>query len=167
MPAIATKSLESGTLKRKMGHQIFCWVEPRQLRTPGRCANNHRHDLTSKGAEALPEYLQRRKQLKILDLFGAINYNLGYDYKQRQQGWREKIRFWHHPRLKYGGLSSSRPLDFLLLCVAGVSQLLFNLVIIKSYVRSTDFRWISTTHSRNPCGMARNSHVLDAFAFYL
>ena len=36
--------------------------------------------------EALQEYVQRRKQLKILDLFGAINYDLSYDYKQRQQG---------------------------------------------------------------------------------
>ncbi len=37
--------------------------------------------------EALREYVQRRKQLKVLELFGAIDYDPGYDYKQqRRQG---------------------------------------------------------------------------------
>lgn len=37
--------------------------------------------------EALWEYVQRRKQLKILELFGKIEYDQDYDYKQqRQQG---------------------------------------------------------------------------------
>ncbi|MUL38330.1 type II toxin-antitoxin system VapB family antitoxin [Gloeocapsopsis dulcis] len=37
--------------------------------------------------EALREYVQRRKQLKILELFGEIEYDQDYDYKQqRQQG---------------------------------------------------------------------------------
>ena len=34
---------------------------------------------------ALCEYIQRRKQLKVLDLFGTINYDKGYDYKQQRQ----------------------------------------------------------------------------------
>jgi Uma2 family endonuclease len=37
--------------------------------------------------EALQEYIQRRKQLKILDLFGQIDYDPDYDYKeQRRRG---------------------------------------------------------------------------------
>lgn len=37
--------------------------------------------------EALREYVQRRKQLKVLELFGAIDYDPVYDYKQqRRQG---------------------------------------------------------------------------------
>ncbi|OUL24808.1 DUF2191 domain-containing protein [Nostoc sp. T09] len=35
---------------------------------------------------ALREYIQRRKRLKVLDLFGTIDYDEDYDYKhQRQQ----------------------------------------------------------------------------------
>jgi hypothetical protein len=35
---------------------------------------------------ALREYIQRRKRLKVLDLFGTIDYDPDYDYKhQRQQ----------------------------------------------------------------------------------
>ncbi|MGK7928458.1 MAG: type II toxin-antitoxin system VapB family antitoxin [Spirulina sp.] len=34
---------------------------------------------------ALREYIQRRKQLKILDLFGTIEYDEHYDYKQQRQ----------------------------------------------------------------------------------
>lgn len=33
---------------------------------------------------ALFEYIQRRKQLKILDLFGTIDYDENYDYKQQR-----------------------------------------------------------------------------------
>lgn len=37
--------------------------------------------------EALKEYIQRRKQLKILNLFGQIDYDPDYDYKeQRRRG---------------------------------------------------------------------------------
>lgn len=37
--------------------------------------------------DALKEYIQRRKQLKILDLFGQIDYDPDYDYKeQRRRG---------------------------------------------------------------------------------
>ncbi|MEQ8969565.1 MAG: type II toxin-antitoxin system VapB family antitoxin [Coleofasciculus sp. C1-SOL-03] len=34
---------------------------------------------------ALREYIQRRKQLKVLDLFGTIDYEEDYDYKQQRQ----------------------------------------------------------------------------------
>jgi Arc/MetJ family transcription regulator len=37
--------------------------------------------------EALKEYIQRRKQIKILDLFGQIDYDPAYDHKeQRKRG---------------------------------------------------------------------------------
>lgn len=35
--------------------------------------------------EALREYVQRRKQLKILELFGTIEYDHEYDNKQQRQ----------------------------------------------------------------------------------
>ena len=35
--------------------------------------------------EALKEYIQRRKQLKILDLFGQIDYDPSYDYKEQRR----------------------------------------------------------------------------------
>lgn len=35
--------------------------------------------------EALREYVQRRKQLKILELFGTIEYDDDYDYKRQRQ----------------------------------------------------------------------------------
>ncbi|MBF2015090.1 MAG: type II toxin-antitoxin system VapB family antitoxin [Rivularia sp. T60_A2020_040] len=34
---------------------------------------------------ALREYIQRRKRLKVLDLFGSIDYDPDYDYKQQRQ----------------------------------------------------------------------------------
>lgn len=37
--------------------------------------------------EALQEYIQRRKQAEILELFGQIDYDPEYDYKkQRSRG---------------------------------------------------------------------------------
>lgn len=35
--------------------------------------------------EALLEYIQRRRQLEILKLFGQIEYDPGYDYKAQRQ----------------------------------------------------------------------------------
>jgi len=32
--------------------------------------------------EALEEYIARRKRLKALDLFGKVEFDLGFDYKQ-------------------------------------------------------------------------------------
>ena len=34
---------------------------------------------------ALREYIQRRQRLKVLDLFGTIDYDKDYDYKQQRQ----------------------------------------------------------------------------------
>lgn len=35
---------------------------------------------------ALKEYVQRRKQLMITELFGTIEYEDDYDYKQQREG---------------------------------------------------------------------------------
>ena len=35
--------------------------------------------------EALKEYIERRRQLKILDLFGQIDYDPAYDYKKERR----------------------------------------------------------------------------------
>lgn len=35
--------------------------------------------------QALREYVQRRKQIKAIDLFGTIDYDEDYDYKQQRQ----------------------------------------------------------------------------------
>lgn len=35
--------------------------------------------------EALQEYIQRRKQLQILELFGTIDYDSDFDYKQQRK----------------------------------------------------------------------------------
>jgi Bacterial antitoxin of type II TA system, VapB len=34
---------------------------------------------------ALRVYIQHRKRLKVIDLFGTIDYDEGYDYKQQRQ----------------------------------------------------------------------------------
>jgi len=34
---------------------------------------------------ALEEYVRRRKQLEVLELFGTIEYEPGYDYKSERQ----------------------------------------------------------------------------------
>ena len=44
------------------------------------------HHTTHAAIEAaLREYIQRRKQLKILELFGTIDYDEDYHYKQQRQ----------------------------------------------------------------------------------
>lgn len=35
--------------------------------------------------EALTEYIQRRKQARIVDLFGTIEYDPAYDYKKQRR----------------------------------------------------------------------------------
>lgn len=35
--------------------------------------------------EALEEYIQRREQLRILDLFGKVDYDSKYDYKRQRR----------------------------------------------------------------------------------
>ncbi|MBD2505372.1 type II toxin-antitoxin system VapB family antitoxin [Anabaena azotica] len=39
------------------------------------------HDVVE---QALREYVQRRQQMKILDLFGTIDYEDDYNYKQQR-----------------------------------------------------------------------------------
>jgi hypothetical protein len=41
--------------------------------------------------EALQEFVQRRRQLKILDLFGKIDYDPKYDYKKERQRKQNRI----------------------------------------------------------------------------
>jgi Arc/MetJ family transcription regulator len=36
-------------------------------------------------AEALQEYIQRRRQLEVLDLFHHVDYDPDYDYKTQRQ----------------------------------------------------------------------------------
>lgn len=36
-------------------------------------------------AEALEEYVQRRRQLQIFELFHQVDYDPGYDYKVQRQ----------------------------------------------------------------------------------
>ena len=38
--------------------------------------------------QALLEYVQRRKQLKLLDFFGAVEYDDDYDYKTQRSATR-------------------------------------------------------------------------------
>lgn len=35
--------------------------------------------------EALREYVERREQLKAIDLFGTIDFDPGYDYKEQRR----------------------------------------------------------------------------------
>jgi Arc/MetJ family transcription regulator len=35
--------------------------------------------------EALQEYVQRRRQLEILELFGKVEYEAGYDHKKQRR----------------------------------------------------------------------------------
>lgn len=35
--------------------------------------------------EALREYVERRRQLEVLDLFGTIDFDPGYDYKRERR----------------------------------------------------------------------------------
>ncbi len=35
--------------------------------------------------EALQEYINRRKQARLLDLFGSVDYDRGYDYKRQRR----------------------------------------------------------------------------------
>ena len=36
-------------------------------------------------SQALLEYIQRRKQLEVLALFGTVDYDADYDYKQQRR----------------------------------------------------------------------------------
>lgn len=43
--------------------------------------------VTKKAAvsQALVEYIQRRRQLEVVELFGTVDYEAGYDYKQQRR----------------------------------------------------------------------------------
>ncbi len=45
------------------------------------------HHATKKEAvtAALDEYIRRRKQMRILDLFGTVEYHQSYDYKANRR----------------------------------------------------------------------------------
>jgi hypothetical protein len=45
------------------------------------------HHVTKKAAvtAALEEYIQYRKQLEIIDLFGTVDFDPEYDYKAKRQ----------------------------------------------------------------------------------
>lgn len=45
------------------------------------------HHMTKKAAvtAALEEYIRQRKQLEILNLFGAIDFDPAYDYKKNRR----------------------------------------------------------------------------------
>ena len=36
-------------------------------------------------SQALVEYIQRRRQLEVLDLFGSVDYDTDYDLKQQRR----------------------------------------------------------------------------------
>jgi|GEM_PF-516861 len=47
---------------------------------------------------ALREYVNRRRQRKVLELFGEIDYNDTYDYKEARKRGSAKCRFKSIPR---------------------------------------------------------------------
>jgi len=55
-----------------------------QLIEEARSIGQHR---TKKGAvtEALQEYIQRRKQVEAIKIFGTIEYDADYDYKKQRR----------------------------------------------------------------------------------
>ena len=46
---------------------------------------SQQNDLNFLIETALREYIQRHKRLKIIELFGTIDYDPSYDYKQQRQ----------------------------------------------------------------------------------
>lgn len=66
---------------------------PTNLAIDDRLINEARelgHHRTKKEAvtAALDEYIRKRKQLKILELFGKIEYDENYDYKRERKSKR-------------------------------------------------------------------------------
>lgn len=43
-----------------------------------------KHKTKNVVTEALQEYIQRRKQLEIIKMFGSIDYDPDYDYKKQR-----------------------------------------------------------------------------------
>jgi len=46
---------------------------------------SQQNDLNFLIETALREYIQRHKRIKIIELFGTIDYDPSYDYKQQRQ----------------------------------------------------------------------------------
>ncbi len=42
--------------------------------------------------QALMEYIQKRKQVKVLELFGQVDYDKAYDYKAQRKAARASSR---------------------------------------------------------------------------
>lgn len=61
-------------------------IDDRLLREAQKIGN-HRTKKETVNA-ALNEYVQRRKQLRIIDLFGTIEYDEAYDYKRDRRSKR-------------------------------------------------------------------------------
>lgn len=61
-------------------------IDDRLLREAQKIGN-HRTKKETVNA-ALNEYVQRRKQLRIIDLFGTIEYDEDYDYKRDRRSKR-------------------------------------------------------------------------------
>lgn len=78
-------------------HNLLCriiegWMIPTNLAIGDRLIEEARklgHHRTKKDTvtAALEEYIQRRKQQRILSLFGTIEYDQAYDYK-RERLWK-------------------------------------------------------------------------------
>lgn len=64
---------------------------PDELIEQARLAGQHK---TKKAAvtAALEEYIQRRKQIEVIDLFGTIDYDPTYDYKAERTRRRRSKR---------------------------------------------------------------------------
>jgi Arc/MetJ family transcription regulator len=64
--------------------KILCVAIDEELLEEARRAGGHR---TKKAAivAALREYVQRRRQPKILELFGTIDFDPTYDYKKQRR----------------------------------------------------------------------------------
>jgi hypothetical protein len=41
---------------------------------------------------ALAEYIQRRKQVRVLEAFGSFEFDPGYDYKAERRGRKARVK---------------------------------------------------------------------------
>ncbi len=58
-------------------------IDPGLLEEAQRVGNKKTKKATV--TEALEEYIRRRKQKSILELFGTVEYDEGYDYKEQRK----------------------------------------------------------------------------------
>lgn len=57
-------------------------IDPELLETAHRIGGHRTKKATV--TEALEEYVRRREQMRILELFGTIDYDPDYDYKKQR-----------------------------------------------------------------------------------